>query len=238
MHDCRVCVLAHCGRFSSSDYLERGAARRGDDRLVSAASQNWSIHPERLALAGLSATDSRYGCTSDFAVLPYLPIAPTVSFVRGDAHRRWFATRPMRPVTAWLAAPCSAGLALSAAQLMISGCAGAAARRWWTAVLVLAHGTRYPPLDVQFFQGTSRIDADLLIGSVGGIGWGMAGQVPVQRLPAGSGRWEIALFVAAMAAGMALRSRFAELARGVRCSTRVIATESGGRIGPLARISL
>ncbi|MCB1601477.1 MAG: YeeE/YedE family protein [Lysobacterales bacterium] len=82
-----------------------------------------------------------------------------------------------------------------------------------------------PLLDVQFFQPErTRIDADLLIGSVVfGIGWGMAGLCPGPALAGlASGRWEIALFVAAMAAGMALRSwqiRRRAGAGSLRCST-------------------
>lgn len=66
-----------------------------------------------------------------------------------------------------------------------------------------------PLLDLQFFHpDRKRIDSDLLLGSViFGIGWGIAGLCPGPALAGlASGRTEILMFVAAMAAGMALRS--------------------------------
>ena len=66
-----------------------------------------------------------------------------------------------------------------------------------------------PLLDQQFFlPERTRIDRDLLLGaSLFGIGWGIAGWCPGPAIAAlGSLQPEVLVFVAAMAAGMALRS--------------------------------
>ena len=68
---------------------------------------------------------------------------------------------------------------------------------------------RYKPLfDERFQVPTSRvIDAKLVGGSaLFGIGWGIAGFCPGAAIPAlGTGRWEVALFLAAVVAGLFLR---------------------------------
>lgn len=66
-----------------------------------------------------------------------------------------------------------------------------------------------PLLDTQFFlPERTRVDADLVLGAViFGVGWGIAGICPGPAIAASaSGLWQVLLFVAAMAAGMALRS--------------------------------
>ena len=62
-----------------------------------------------------------------------------------------------------------------------------------------------PLIEPRFQIPTSRdIDARLVGGSaVFGIGWGIAGFCPGAAVPAlGTGRWEVALFVAALLAGL------------------------------------
>jgi uncharacterized membrane protein YedE/YeeE len=55
--------------------------------------------------------------------------------------------------------------------------------------------------------GNTRIDSKLIGGSaLFGIGWGIAGFCPGAALPAlGTGRWEAALFVVSVIAGLGLR---------------------------------
>jgi uncharacterized membrane protein YedE/YeeE len=65
-----------------------------------------------------------------------------------------------------------------------------------------------PLFDERFQVPTSRvIDAKLVGGSaLFGIGWGIAGFCPGAAIPAlGTGRWEVALFLAAVVAGLFLR---------------------------------
>lgn len=68
---------------------------------------------------------------------------------------------------------------------------------------------RSQPLFAKTFQvPTSKvIDAKLVGGSaLFGIGWGIAGFCPGAAIPAlGTGRWEVALFLAAVAGGIFLR---------------------------------
>ena len=62
-----------------------------------------------------------------------------------------------------------------------------------------------PLIEARFQLPTARrIDARLIGGSaVFGIGWGIAGFCPGAAVPAlGTGRWEVALFVAALLAGL------------------------------------
>ncbi|MET4102594.1 putative membrane protein YedE/YeeE [Roseovarius sp. MBR-78] len=62
-----------------------------------------------------------------------------------------------------------------------------------------------PLIEARFQLPTARdIDARLVGGSaVFGIGWGIAGFCPGAAVPAlGSGKWEVALFVAALLAGL------------------------------------
>jgi uncharacterized protein len=64
-----------------------------------------------------------------------------------------------------------------------------------------------PAFDARFdLPGTRRIDAPLVLGSIGfGVGWGLSGFCPGGALPAlGTGRSEVLLFVAATAAGLLL----------------------------------
>jgi uncharacterized membrane protein YedE/YeeE len=67
------------------------------------------------------------------------------------------------------------------------------------------------------FQGPASTDIDRrLIGgsALFGIGWGIAGFCPGAAIPAlGTGRWEVALFLAAVAAGIGLRRLVAASAR-------------------------
>lgn len=66
-----------------------------------------------------------------------------------------------------------------------------------------------PMLDQQFFlPERTRIDRDLLLGAgLFGIGWGIGGWCPGPAIAGlGSLQPEVVVFVAAMAAGMALRS--------------------------------
>lgn len=73
-----------------------------------------------------------------------------------------------------------------------------------------------PLLDTRFhLPAATRIDARLLAGSaIFGVGWGIAGFCPGGALPAlGTGRMEVAVFVAALLAGV-LGTRFV-LARRV-----------------------
>ncbi|WP_340110047.1 DUF6691 family protein [Pikeienuella sp. HZG-20] len=66
---------------------------------------------------------------------------------------------------------------------------------------------RTPIFGAGFMLPSSRvIDARLIGGSaLFGVGWGVAGFCPGGALPAlGAGRWEVALFVAAMVAGILL----------------------------------
>lgn len=68
---------------------------------------------------------------------------------------------------------------------------------------------RSAPLFGTSFQlpTNSAIDAKLVGGSaLFGIGWGIAGFCPGAAIPAlGTGRWEVALFLVAVAGGFALR---------------------------------
>ena len=68
---------------------------------------------------------------------------------------------------------------------------------------------RSAPLFEARFQipGSTHIDSKLIGGSaLFGIGWGIAGFCPGAALPAlGTGRWEAALFVVAVIAGLGLR---------------------------------
>lgn len=69
--------------------------------------------------------------------------------------------------------------------------------------MVLAR--KAPMLDPAFHLPTSRIiDAKLIGGSaLFGVGWGIAGFCPGGALPAlGTLRWEVAVFIAALLAGM------------------------------------
>lgn len=62
-----------------------------------------------------------------------------------------------------------------------------------------------PVIEATFQLPTARgIDARLIGGSaVFGVGWGIAGFCPGAAVPAlGSGKWEVALFVAALLAGL------------------------------------
>src|SRR6056297_4254593 len=62
-----------------------------------------------------------------------------------------------------------------------------------------------PVIEERFQLPTARdIDARLVGGSaVFGVGWGIAGFCPGAAVPAlGSGKWEVALFVAALLAGL------------------------------------
>jgi uncharacterized membrane protein YedE/YeeE len=62
-----------------------------------------------------------------------------------------------------------------------------------------------PLIEARFQLPTARvIDARLIGGSaMFGIGWGIAGFCPGAAVPAlGTGRWEVALFVAALLAGL------------------------------------
>lgn len=66
-----------------------------------------------------------------------------------------------------------------------------------------------PMLDEQFFlPERTRIDRELLLGALlFGIGWGIGGWCPGPAIAGlASGQPEVLVFVAAMAAGMALRS--------------------------------
>ena len=60
---------------------------------------------------------------------------------------------------------------------------------------------------------TREIDRRLIGGSLlFGIGWGIAGFCPGAAIPAlGTGRWEVALFLAAVIVGFWLRRVFASL---------------------------
>lgn len=67
-----------------------------------------------------------------------------------------------------------------------------------------------PLIEARFQLPTARdIDARLVGGSaVFGIGWGIAGFCPGAAVPAlGSGKWEVALFVVALLAGLWLARR-------------------------------
>jgi uncharacterized membrane protein YedE/YeeE len=67
-----------------------------------------------------------------------------------------------------------------------------------------------PLIEARFQLPTARdIDARLVGGSaVFGVGWGIAGFCPGAAVPAlGSGKWEVALFVAALLAGLWLARR-------------------------------
>lgn len=67
-----------------------------------------------------------------------------------------------------------------------------------------------PLMDGQFHLPTARrIDARLLGGAaLFGIGWGLAGFCPGGALPGlGTGTWQVAVFVAAMIAGILLARR-------------------------------
>ncbi|MCB1342334.1 MAG: YeeE/YedE family protein [Pseudooceanicola sp.] len=69
-----------------------------------------------------------------------------------------------------------------------------------------------PLFEPRFQIPTSRvIDAKLVGGSaLFGIGWGIAGFCPGAAIPAlGTGRWEVALFLAAVTGGFFLRRLFA-----------------------------
>jgi len=71
--------------------------------------------------------------------------------------------------------------------------------------LVLPRGA--PLLGEKFhLPGRSELDARLIGGSaLFGLGWGLAGFCPGGALPAlGTGRWEVALFVVCLLAGIAL----------------------------------
>jgi uncharacterized membrane protein YedE/YeeE len=60
-------------------------------------------------------------------------------------------------------------------------------------------------IEAKFLLPTARdIDARLVGGSaVFGLGWGIAGFCPGAALPAlGSGKWEVAAFIAALVAGI------------------------------------
>ena len=62
-----------------------------------------------------------------------------------------------------------------------------------------------PVIEAKFHLPTARdIDARLIGGSaVFGVGWGIAGFCPGAAVPAlGSGKWEVALFVVALLAGL------------------------------------
>jgi uncharacterized membrane protein YedE/YeeE len=62
-----------------------------------------------------------------------------------------------------------------------------------------------PVIEAKFLLPTARdIDARLVGGSaVFGLGWGIAGFCPGAALPAlGSGKWEVAAFIAALVAGI------------------------------------
>ncbi|PKQ13229.1 MAG: permease [Alphaproteobacteria bacterium HGW-Alphaproteobacteria-1] len=62
-----------------------------------------------------------------------------------------------------------------------------------------------PVIEAKFLLPTARdIDARLVGGSaVFGLGWGIAGFCPGAALPAlGSGKWEVATFIAALVAGI------------------------------------
>jgi uncharacterized membrane protein YedE/YeeE len=68
---------------------------------------------------------------------------------------------------------------------------------------------RAAPLFGDRFQipAATAIDARLMGGSaIFGIGWGIAGFCPGAAIPAlGTGRWEVALFLVSVVAGLALR---------------------------------
>ena len=68
---------------------------------------------------------------------------------------------------------------------------------------------RHAPLFAGRFQVPSSavVDGKLIGGSaIFGIGWGVAGFCPGAAIPAlGTGRWEVALFLASVVAGFALR---------------------------------
>jgi len=90
------------------------------------------------------------------------------------------------------------------------------------ALLVAAIGFRLvwrrrAPLFEAGFQvpGSTVIDRKLVGGAaIFGIGWGIAGFCPGAAIPAlGTGRWEVALFVASVAGGLALRRLIAPLHR-------------------------
>ncbi len=69
-------------------------------------------------------------------------------------------------------------------------------------------GWRAPPFDRSFHMpGTRQSDIKLIGGSaVFGIGWGIAGFCPGAAIPAlGTGRWEVALFLASVTAGFYAR---------------------------------
>ena len=71
-----------------------------------------------------------------------------------------------------------------------------------------------PVLEPRFqLPDTRRIDAPLVLGSAGfGIGWGISGFCPGGALPArGTGRAEVLVFVAALAAGLLLVRAFKAL---------------------------
>lgn len=71
----------------------------------------------------------------------------------------------------------------------------------------LVFGRPQPVLDDHFHVPSNRrLDARLIGGSaLFGIGWGIAGFCPGASLPAlGTGRWEVFVFVAALAAGIVL----------------------------------
>ncbi len=73
------------------------------------------------------------------------------------------------------------------------------------------------PLFGTSFQApaSTEIDRKLVGGSaLFGIGWGIAGFCPGAALPAlGTGRWEVALFLVAVVAGLGLRRLIAPFAR-------------------------
>lgn len=75
---------------------------------------------------------------------------------------------------------------------------------------------RYAPIFEGRFQvpTTSAVDARLVGGAaLFGIGWGIAGFCPGAAIPAlGTGRWEVALFLAAVVAGFFLRRLLSPIA--------------------------
>jgi len=79
-----------------------------------------------------------------------------------------------------------------------------------------------PLIEARFQIPTARdIDARLLGGAaVFGVGWGIAGFCPGAAVPAlGSGKWEVALFVAALLAGLWV----ARMIRDRRAGKRAVA---------------
>lgn len=77
---------------------------------------------------------------------------------------------------------------------------------------------RSAPLFEERFQVPASTDLDgKLIGGAAlfGVGWGIAGFCPGAAVPAlGTGRWEVALFLAAVVAGFFLRRLLANAAAG------------------------